>query len=437
MLKVAISARLVPSLGAGGVESAILALVHALGRLDGPEQYVVLAHPHAPDWLRPYLGANQRVVVAPLPRDAPRSGERLKRMLGPLRPPLRAAWRALTGTAEPPGFPWLEDSGGFLESLGCAAVHLPYQCYTVSSLPTVYNPHDLQHVHLPQFFDPAAVELRERVYRAACRHAHTVAVGSNWVKEDVRSHYGLPASKVQVIPWAPPTQVFDPPTPDLLAALRDRYGLPAEFAYYPAMIWEHKNHLRLFEALALLRDRDGLRVELVCTGTPYAPFWPRVTERLQALGLESQVRFLGMVPAAELRGLYRSARFVVVPTLFEAASGPVFEAWQEGVPVACSAVTSLPEQAGPAALLFDPLSVEAIAEAVRRMATDGELRADLVRRGARRLRDFSWERTARAYRAVYRRAAGLELDDDDRDLLSWDWASDPQRARREPALDDT
>jgi glycosyltransferase involved in cell wall biosynthesis len=421
-LKVAISARFVPSLGAGGVESVVLALVRALGRLDGPEEYAVLTHPDAADWLRPYLGPNQHILVAPTPHDARRSLEGLKRLLGPLRPMLRSAWRSVLGASEPSAFPWIEQSDGFLESLGCAVVHIPYQCYTLSSLPTVYNPHDLQHLHLPQFFEPAAIARRETVYRAACDHAHTVAVGSGWVKHDIEQHYGVPAAKIQVIPWAPPTQVFDSPTPGQLDEIRSRYALPSEFAYYPAMIWEHKNHLRLLEALALLRDRDRLTVNLVCTGAPYPPFWPRVAERLRGLGLDSQVRFLGMVPADELRSLYRLARFVVVPTLFEAASGPVFEAWQEGVPVACSTVTSLPEQAGSAAVLFDPLSVDAIADAVRRMATDAILRADLVRQGTWRLRDFSWERTARAYRAVYRRAAGLALSEEDRDLLAWDWA---------------
>ena len=428
-MNVAINARLIPSSGSGGVESAVLALVRALGMLDGPEEFVVLAHPDAPDWLQPYVGPNQRIVLGPGPPNEREPLAAIKSRLGPFRPFLRAAWRAILRPTAAPRWPWMERSNGFLESLGCAVAHMPYQCYTRSTLPTVYNPHDLQHLHFPQFFDPSVIKRRERVYRAACSLAHTVVAGSGWIKRDIQEKYGLPAAKIQVIPWAPPTQVFGPPTSAQLDEVRSRYALPVSFAYYPAMVWEHKNHLRLFEALALLRDRNGLRVDLVCTGMPYPPFWPRVAERLCDLALDSQVRFLGMVPPTELRALYRLAQFVVVPTLFEAASGPVFEAWQEGAPVACSAVTSLPEQAGDAALLFDPLSVDALAEAIRRMATESELRADLVRRGATRLRDFSWERTARAYRAVYRRAAGLTLAEDDRELLGWDWAASPTSRR--------
>jgi glycosyltransferase involved in cell wall biosynthesis len=96
----------------------------------------------------------------------------------------------------------------------------------------------------------------------------------------------------------------------------------------------------------------------------------------------------------------------------------------------CSKVTSLPEQTGDAALSFDSLFTEAIVEAVRRMATDGNLRAQLVRKGGRRLKDFSWERTAKAYRAVYRRAARRPLTDEDLWLLKWDWMRDTRPAEK-------
>ena len=141
------------------------------------------------------------------------------------------------------------------------------------------------------------------------------------------------------------------------------------------------------------------------------------------------MRFLGQIPSDELRAVYRLAQFVIIPTLFEAASGPLFEAWLEGVPVACSTVTSLPEQAGDAAFLFDPFSVEAIAGAIHRMNADENLRSELVCKGGERLKDFSWERTAKAYRAVYRRAARRPLTDEDLWLLKWDWMRDPRPAQ--------
>ena len=93
------------------------------------------------------------------------------------------------------------------------------------------------------------------------------------------------------------------------------------------------------------------------------------------------------------------------------------EAWGEGTPVTCSAVTSIPEQAGDAALLFDPLSVEAIATSLEQMATSSTLRDRLRIRGRLDSRCFNWESTAKAYRAVYRRAAGVTLNEEDRSIL--------------------
>jgi glycosyltransferase involved in cell wall biosynthesis len=292
----------------------------------------------------------------------------------------------------------------------------------------IYNPHDLQHLHYPQFFTPAQITWRETIYRTGCRLAHTVAVASEWVKQDIVQHYHVNPDKVQVIPCAPPTQAYHEPDTDALHGASRKYRLKNPFALYPSMTWAHKNHIRLLEAVALLRDRKGLRVNLVCTGHKN-DFWPRIEKRLMELELEDQVRFLGMIPPEHLRALYRLARFVVIPSLFEAASGPLFEAWQDDTPVACSMVTSLPEQAGDAALLFDPASVEGIAEAVAEMASDDNLLQDLRRRGRRRLQGFSWERTAKAYRAIYRRAAGVALSEEDRSLLNWDWMREPQRER--------
>jgi glycosyltransferase involved in cell wall biosynthesis len=123
-----------------------------------------------------------------------------------------------------------------------------------------------------------------------------------------------------------------------------------------------------------------------------------------------------------------------LPTLYEADSFPIYEAWLDGLPVACSNVTALPEQVMDAALLFDPISVESISSALAKMATDNELRKELSKRGYRRVKDFDWERTAKAYRAVYRRAGNFPLTEEDRSLLAWDWMREPHRKLEQPLL---
>lgn len=430
-LRVAINAQLEPDGGSGGTVTVLRALA-ALARLeDGDEEYVFVGPHDSAEWLRSILPPRQTVVCGPAPVEfVPGRLEPFKRALGPLRPAARGLRRLLnttvqtaeSGTSGLASLKYLAPPRpkNFYEGLGCDVIHFPFQAYEPCALPTVYNPHDLQHLHHPEFFTPSEIARREVLHPAACRAAHTVVVASEFIKRDVMERYHIEPEKVQVIPWAPP------PLPEASAAadfptLREKYGLSGRpFALYPAMTWEHKNHVRLLEALAVLREREGLEIDFICTGHK-TDFWPRVERRMNELRLGSQVNFVGLIPREELSALYRAAQFVFIPTLFEAASAPLFEAWQHGAPVACSSVTSLPEQASGAALLFDPFDVESVADALARTATDEGLRDELRRRGASRLEDFSLERTAKAYRAVYRRAAGLGLCEDDRQLLGRDW----------------
>jgi len=416
-VNVAIDVSVTPEVS-GGIASALRSLVSALGALsDGPEEYtIVVGTREQLDWLSP-LGPNQRCVMRP--------SSRKHRILRPVLPAVR---RLQNWLGSPRHWPEVPLSDGFFESLGCDVIHFPTQTFTLCALPSVYNPHDLQHLHYPQFFNASELAWRETVYRAGCHFAQTVIVNSQWVKEDITRQYAVPPTKVQVIPEAPSTQSDPLPSTDDIARFMAKYRLQDGFALYPSVSWPHKNHLRLLDALAYLRDRRGLRVPLVCTGAPDSQFFPRIESRIADLFLTDQVRFLGFVPQPDLRTVYRCARLLVLPTLFEANSLPIFEAWLEGTPVACSNVTALPEQVMDAALLFDPFDHEAIANAVSQLFTDDQLRDRMRERGHSRLKDFDWARTAKAYRAVYRRCAGQQLSEEDCSLLAWDWMREPGRS---------
>lgn len=418
-IRVAIHIDVAPGI-AGGTAQSTQGLIHSLGQLDGPDEYVLCVQTEEQaDWIRRFSGSNQTIAIARQRRFS----------AGPRKSVLRrtvAAVRRVMGRLTPQ-WPHVELSDGFYESLDCDVLHFPTQPFILCSLPTIYNPHDLAHLHYPQFFPVDEIIRRETVYRAACQFAQTVVVGSQWIKDDVVRQYGLDPRKVQVIPWASPTAQYEPIAEGQLTLTRSSLGLPERFAFYPAVTWPHKNHLRLLEALAVLRDQHGLVINLVCTGARWERHWPKIEERLESLQLGSQVRFLDFVPEADLRALYRLAQFLILPTLFEADSCPVHEAWSEGLPVASSNRAAMPDQVGDAGLLFDAASVSAIADAIRHLALDSRLRDDLRDRGFRRVKDFDWSRTARAYRAVYRRAAGFELDDEERWLLEWDWMREPHR----------
>ena len=124
-------------------------------------------------------------------------------------------------------------------------------------------------------------------------------------------------------------------------------------------------------------------------------------------GLSAQVYYLGYVEKQDMPLLYRGARFLVFPSLFEGFGLPLLEAMASDCPVLCSSAASIPEVVGDATLLFDPNDPEEMADSMHRILTDEELRRTLVKAGRERALQFSWERTARETLKVLEEAASI------------------------------
>jgi glycosyltransferase involved in cell wall biosynthesis len=403
----------------GGVEQHVIGLVEGLGKLqDGDEKYYLLTHPSNPNWLEPYRGANQVVLPYPSSRGSNVGVRALARVAGS-QYGLRVRNKLTTWLIGGKGAHIVRgpaDSDGYLESLNLDLIHFPYQHMIKTRLQSVYSPWDLLHLHYPCFFAPLDVAAREVYYPVACRSATRVVVASAWIKRDLVKKYCLDPKLVHVLPSAPSVGAYATPSAEDIKTFLEKYRLPKQFAYYPAATYPHKNHLRLFEAVAQLRDENGVRIDLVCTGTK-TDFWPRLSEKIEHLFLTDQVHFLGFVEPGVVRALYRSASFIILPTLFEGGGLPMVEAFFEGVPVASSTATHLPEQAGDAALFFDPESVDAIADALLTMSRDQVLLGRLAEAGRDRSRFYDWARIARQYRAVFRDVCGVRLGQEDQELV--------------------
>jgi glycosyltransferase involved in cell wall biosynthesis len=420
-LRVAVEARLVSGL-AGGVESVVIGLADSLSRLaDGDEEYLFGVWTDSREWIEPYISGNARLLELGPGPEAPRTRRlrsALKRVPGAQRAGRegRRSYNDLVSLLGERTVRMRHGDRG-VEQSGAELVHFPTQAAFLTDLPSIYHPHDLQHLHLPENFTRRERLNRTVTYRAFCKQASVVAVTSSWVKRDVVEHFGLPADKVAVIPLAPILGAYDEPAPDHADLLRRTHVLPERFVLYPAQTWPHKNHLALLDALRILRDGRDLVVPLVCTGR-LTEFFPTIEKHVRRLRLEDQVRFLGFVPTADLKSLTRLATATVIPTKFEAASGPLWDSFIAETPAACSTVTSLPEQADGAALLFDPDSPTEIADVVAALWTDETLRRDLVQRGLRNVHRLSWDRTARMFRAHYRRVTKRPLTGADVELLN-------------------
>ena len=332
----------------GGSESATRGLLQALARV-GTLPYRVYLPPAAPD---AHEGLPYDVLS-----DYRLAHSRLERLLAlglatarpePLRRRLRSA----------------------------DVVHYPFTIRVPAvEAPTVVTLHDLQHLDLPQLFSRAERGFRSLYYNRSARAAERVVVPSAFVRASTVDRLGLDADRVRVIPHGIDHARFSP---------GDDEREP--FLLYPARAWPHKNHARLYEALALLR-REQPELRLVLTGGGH-------TESVR-----DGVEVRGHVSLDELVSLYRRAAALVFPSRYEGFGQPVVEAMACGCPVACSDIPALVEVAGGAARTFAADDAEAIAAAVLDVLANA---ADYRERGLERAASFTWERAAAQYEHVYR-----------------------------------
>ena len=410
-LHICLDARIIGGM-AGGVESMTIGTVSGLSALkDGDERYFVLVYPDSVDWIKPYVSNRCQFIYS----SKPSYGAKWKKTIRSL-PLARRFLPILSRKMRSTEF-GVPKSDGVIEQLDIDVIHFLHQESFLTDIPSIYHPHDLLHVHMPEFFSQWERVRREKNYRVFCEQSRTVIVASNWIKGDIVRHFELPDDKVNVVAWPPPIEKYPEPTKDEIDEFRQKFSLPSRFIFYPAQTWPHKNHIGLLEALAILRDKYDMHVPLVSSGRISEPFFQKIRMSIERLNLDDQVRFLGFVSEIELMSLYALCQSVIVPTKFEAMSGPVAEAFWAGKPVACSNVTSLPEQVGDAALLFDPEKPEEIANAIYRLWTDDSLCCLLTERGNKKITHFSWEQVARIFRAHHRKVAGKALDDEDKALI--------------------
>ena len=264
-----------------------------------------------------------------------------------------------------------------------------------SPCPTVGTVHDFSSLHMPGKYNRAHLFYITHVLPFLIRRLTRVLTVSESSKRDIVEYARVPEEKVTVTPLAADPNVYFPRDPrEALALIPTRHAVRPPFILYTSRI-EHpgKNHARLIRAFAELKRRDRIPHQLVLTGADRERA-EEVHRTAEESGFAKDILFTGFVANQDLPLLYQAADLFVFPSLYEGFGLPILEAMACGTPVACSNVSSMPEVAGDAAILFDPADEASIASAMRRIITGTDLRKDLAARGLERSRQFSWARTA-------------------------------------------
>lgn len=268
--------------------------------------------------------------------------------------------------------------------------------------PAVVTIHDLAFLRSPEQVTARRYRYLKWMVRSSARRAEVVIVPSVATGEDVEELLRVPADRIAVVPLGVSDR-FGPASDGEIARAKERYLLTKPYVLAVGTIEPRKNLPRLIEAMGLLRD--DVEEELVLAG-PSGWLTDEVERAIAKSGLGERIRRPGYIEDDDLVPLYSAASVVAMPSLYEGFGLPVLEAMACGATVVTSNVSSLPEVAGDAAILVDPLSVESIADGVRTAISGPELRATQGRAAMQRAGQFTWTRTARETMAVYRSAAG-------------------------------
>jgi glycosyltransferase involved in cell wall biosynthesis len=261
--------------------------------------------------------------------------------------------------------------------------------------PRVVTVHDCSLITRPELVN-TTVHAFVPVLRRAVRTGAWVHTPSTFVADQVRELFGT--ERVRAIHHGPPEPVVTSGSgASGLPGLNGRPYVLALAAREP-----RKNLVRLVEAFAAVGSHRP-QLSLVLMGPP-GPDQPRIEATIESLPhpVAERVLLTDWVDDHHRAAALRGAQALAYPSLDEGFGLPLLEAMQAGVPVVAADVGAIPEVAGDAALLVDPLDVDALAGALATAVDDDTARAGLVARGHQRVDEFSWNRSARAMADLYR-----------------------------------
>lgn len=276
--------------------------------------------------------------------------------------------------------------------------YLPLFVRFSRGLPVISVIHDIRRL----IFSKKDMNTRLIRYYTKClvENSTLVVVTSVFIKEKLIEHYRLPESKIRVLFSIPDLQVNTEVSRAFLDRARKKYNLPSRFLFFPSTIVDIKNHSRLVKAIKTLKDR-GVQVNLILVGTVgQKHVFEELVAEISLLGLSKTVRYLGFVSEEEKIALFRLATCLIMPSIGESFSIPIWEAFYSGCPVASSNMYDMPEQVEDAGLLFDPLNMEDMADKIHKMWTDENLRKELVRKGYKRVQGLTLENYAKQWENI-------------------------------------
>ncbi len=265
---------------------------------------------------------------------------------------------------------------------------------------TITTLHDVGFVRHPELYSKTELSYHRWATNFALKHAKIILTISEFTKSEIVDIYKINQEKIKVIYLAYDKNQF---RPNLFEgdnhdcrlqdwkSIKEKYNIKQPYFFYIGRLEKKKNILGLIEAFNKLENKE---INLFLAGQPGLGF-EEIKEKIKGYNLQDRIMMPGWLEQEKVPSLLAGALALVMPSFYEGFCLPVLAAMACGVPVIGSNSAAIPEIAGGAALLVNPRDINNIAEAMRKIINNEELRQELIAVGLKRAQDFSWEKCAK------------------------------------------
>lgn len=265
----------------------------------------------------------------------------------------------------------------------------PQHLEEINYITTIWDLCHRDHPEFPEMRRNRHFELRDKNFRVMLPRATAIFVDSELGRHHVVQRYGVDQERVHVMPLqaAITTRTHSASDTGSTVDVHEQYRLDTPYVFYPAQFWPHKNHVYLLNGLKALEARHGIKIGAIFSGGDWGNR-QHVENRSRELGLSDRVRFTDFVPNEDIPQIYLQSIALVMPTYFGPTNLPPLEAFTLGIPVLYSDLAGLREQVGDAGLLMDLTNPESMADHIKALIDDTQLRNRLIQAGYARLAYF-------------------------------------------------
>ncbi len=283
-----------------------------------------------------------------------------------------------------------------------------FQLKTPFILPILDMMYQNYHIYFPEYASLKTKLITQTVLQYLADRAALCVGDSEWDKNDIIKFLSQSESKVVAISLIPPGYVYDYKDMPKEEAknLLSKYQLPENYLFYPAQFFPHKNHLRLVEAIKILKEKYQVRVNLVLSGNPQTNIenYNKIVDFVEKNNIKDQIFKLGYVSDKEMVALYKCSTALIFPTFAGPTNIPPLEGMVLGAPVLISNLFDMPKQVGDAGVVFDPTSPNDMVEKMREVWQNENLRREMIEKGYEQVKNLTFENYAAEWIAAVKKA---------------------------------